>query len=309
MTMLDSDRLSLDSKDRTASAASWGAIVAGALAAVATTLILIVLGGGLGLAAVSPWYNSSASAATVGIAAVVWLIVVQWISSVIGGYIAGRLRTKWTGLHSDEVFFRDTAHGFLAWCLASVAGAVLLAGAGAITLGGVAAGAAGAAVGRTADQSDYFVDTLYRPAETTDAGAVPANSAPAAMPAPTSASGGSAANADMRGETSRILSRDLVNSGITPDDRAYLGQLVAARTGLNQHDAQDRVDTVIGQMDAARKRASEISIVTALAMVVGAFIAAVSGALGGDLRDDHEPMREMTLDANRRVTATMRGPR
>ena len=309
MTILDSDRLSLDSDNRAASAASWGAIVAGALAAVATTLILIVLGGGLGLAAVSPWYNSRASAATVGIAAVAWLIVVQWLSSAIGGYIAGRLRTKWTGLHSDEVFFRDSAHGFLAWCLASVAGAVLLAGAGAITLGGVAAGAAGGAVGRSADQSDYFVDTLYRPAVTTDAAAAPANSAPAAMPAPTSASGTSAANADMRGETSRILSRDLINGGMTPDDRAYLGQLIVAHTGLSQSDAQARVDTVISQMDAARKRASEISIVTALAMVIGAFIAAVSGALAGGLRDDHEPVRETTPDADRRITTTMRGTR
>src|ERR1700689_1361030 len=166
MSILDSDRELLHSDERAASATSWGAIVAGAGPAAASTLILIVLGGGLGLAAVSPWYHSGASAATVGVAAIAWLIVVQWLSSAMGGYIAGRLRTKWTGLHSDEVFFRDTAHGFLAWCLASVAGAVLLAGAGAITLGGVTAGAAGAAVGHSTDQSDYFVDTLFRPVAT-----------------------------------------------------------------------------------------------------------------------------------------------
>ena len=52
--------------------------------------------------------------------AAVWLIIVQWLSSGLGGYLAGRLRTKWTALHTDEVFFRDTAHGFLAWALATV---------------------------------------------------------------------------------------------------------------------------------------------------------------------------------------------
>src|ERR1700683_4938186 len=103
MTTLYSDRVPLDNDDSTASAVSWSAIVAGAFAAVATTLILIVLGGGLGFAAVSPWYNFRASAATVGIAAVAWLIVMQWLSSAIGGYIAGRLRTKLTGVRRNEV--------------------------------------------------------------------------------------------------------------------------------------------------------------------------------------------------------------
>jgi hypothetical protein len=305
MTMLDSDRVVSQSDDHTTSSASWGAIMAGALAALATTLILIVLGGGLGLAAVSPWYNSGTSAATVGVAAVAWLIVVQWLSSAIGGYIAGRLRTKWTGLHGDEVFFRDTAHGFLAWCLASVTGAVLLAGVGAITLGGAAAGASGAAVGRATDQSDYFVDTLYRPASASETPAAPAVLVPSDMPAPASTSGGSEAGADSRSETSRILSH-AASGGITSDDRTYLIQHVAARTGLSQSDAQARVDGVITQMDAARKRAAQISIVTALAMVMGAFIAAVSGALAGGLRDDHEPARETPLEAGRR--AAMRLP-
>jgi|SRR5665213_924094 len=320
MTMLDSDRALLGGDEGSVSAASWGAIIAGAVAAVATTLILVVLGSGLGLAAVSPWYHSGASAAKVGVAAITWLVVVQWLSSAIGGYLAGRLRTKWTGIHSHEIFFRDTAHGFLAWCLASVAGAVLLAGAGAITLGGVAAGASGAAIGRGADQSAYYVDSLYRPATAASATAAPttapnnamAASSPiplgtppgmAAMPSP---GPGMGANADPRGETGRILARDFANGGVTPDDRAYLAQLVGSHTGMSQAEAQSRVDSVIAQMDAARKRAAQIAIVTALAMVIGAFIAAVSGALAGHIREEEEAMYGTLLDADRRANTHSR---
>jgi len=277
MTMIDSDRRALRGGESSASGTSWGAILAGAAAALATTLILVVLGGGLGLASVSPWYHSGAGVGAVGVAAIAWLVVVQWLSSAIGGYIAGRLRSKWTGtVHDDEVFFRDTAHGFLAWCVASVAGAVLLAGAGAIALGGAAAGASGAAVGRGADANAYYVDSLYRPVPTTDAST------------PSTAMG--SGNTDPRGETGRILARDIANGGVTPDDRAYLAQLVANRTGMSQSDAQARVDSVIAQIDAARKRTAQISIVTALAMVIGAFIASVAGAFAGRLREEHDAL-------------------
>ena len=102
------------------SAVSWAAIIGGALAAVAITLLLVALGAGIGLSSVSPWSPSNPTATTFTLLAAVWLIIVQWLSSGLGGYLAGRLRTKWVGLHTDEVFFRDTAHGFLAWALASV---------------------------------------------------------------------------------------------------------------------------------------------------------------------------------------------
>ena len=96
-----------------ASAISWAAVIAGAVAAVAITLLLVALGAGIGLSSVSPWSSSNPSSTTFTLLAAVWLIIVQWLSSGLGGYLAGRLRTKWTTLHTDEVFFRDTAHGFL----------------------------------------------------------------------------------------------------------------------------------------------------------------------------------------------------
>src|ERR1035437_545242 len=96
------------------SGVSWAAVIGGAFVAAALSLILLALGAGLGLSSVSPWSNVGASASTISTAAIAWLILMQVISSSMGGYLAGRLRTKWANIHTNEVYFRDTAHGFLA---------------------------------------------------------------------------------------------------------------------------------------------------------------------------------------------------
>src|ERR1700744_1902171 len=113
--------------EASSSAVSWAAIFAGAFAALALTVVVTSLGTGLGLITISAWTNSGASATTFTIGSGIGLIVVQWLSSALGGFITGRLRTKWTGVHTHEVFFRDTAHGFLAWALATILGTLLLA--------------------------------------------------------------------------------------------------------------------------------------------------------------------------------------
>src|SRR4051812_38105334 len=167
-------------EESSATAVSWGPIIAGAVAAAAATLLLLLLGSGFGLTMISPWSSESASLTTVAVSTAVWLVVVQWISSCIAGYIAGRLRTKWVGVHTDEVFFRDTAHGFLAWALATLLVAGFLSTAlTAVTGAGVAAATSvassavqGAATGAAAnpnapsasDTTSYFVDALFRPA-------------------------------------------------------------------------------------------------------------------------------------------------
>src|ERR1700753_2352811 len=99
------------------SGVSWGAVIAGAFVASAFSLALLALGAGLGLVSVSPWSANNMSATTFGILAAAWLIAVQLFSSGVGGYIAGRLRTLWVDTHTDEVFFRDTAHGLLVWAV------------------------------------------------------------------------------------------------------------------------------------------------------------------------------------------------
>jgi hypothetical protein len=91
------------------SAVSWSSIAAGAIVAAAVSLALFALGAGLGLATVSPWADSGVSAATFRNATGIYLVIVAVMSSAIGGYLAARLRTKWTGIHTHEVFL--SGHG------------------------------------------------------------------------------------------------------------------------------------------------------------------------------------------------------
>jgi hypothetical protein len=264
------------------SAVSWAAILAGAAAAVSSTMILLILGSGLGFASASPWANAGRTAATLGTAATIWLIVVQWISAGLGGYLTGRLRTRWVGTHTHEIFFRDTANGFVAWAVAAVVLGVVVAAGGSAALGagmhavaqvgaGAARGAAGAA-GGTLDA--YDVDSLFRSAQ------------------PDAAAG------DGHAEATRILAKGLAAGEVPPADRTYLATQVAARAGISQDDAQKRVDDVVAKVqaadvkahqaaDTARKAAATFATLTALSMLVGAFIACAAAALGGHERDLH----------------------
>ena len=266
--------------DKPASAVSWGAIFAGAAAAAVFSLILLVLGTGLGLASLSPWTQAGASAATLGVSAIIWITVTQIMASGVGGYLAGRLRTKWLSVHSDEVYFRDTAHGFLAWAIASLAMAALLASSvgsivnGAVQAGAtVAAGAAAVGAGGAAAVADkmkpgnasgvsggaggddsmrYFVDSLFRK----DATSAAASSAPSGAMS-TSAAAGSDSTMATRGsdqaptgEVTRIILQSGTSAALPADDLKYLGQLVAQRTGLSQQDAEKRVTDTVARMQA-----------------------------------------------------------
>jgi hypothetical protein len=269
-----------------ASAVSWGAVIGGAVAAAGLTILLVALGAGIGLSSVSPWSSANPSATTFTLLTAVWLIIVQWLSSAGGGYLAGRLRIKWAGLHTDEVFFRDTAHGFLAWALATALIAVaasfsVLSAAGtagrAISNAAGAAASAGTQVAPTQSSapSGYYVDSLLR----TD---------PPKL------------DADLQqttGEASRILARSIANGTLDPGDRTYLTRLIAIRAGISQEDAEKRVDDVVAQMKAAeekakqfadqsRKATAKTSFFVFFSMLIGAFIASVAGAIGGRQRDE-----------------------
>src|SRR3954462_15386711 len=123
-------------------AVSWGAVFAGAVGAAVLSLILFVLGTGLGLAVVSPWTHDGISAGAASVSTIVWITVVQLLASALGGYLAGRLRARWVTVHTHEVYFRDTAHGFLAWSVATLLMATLLSSAvaGVLSTGAKAAG-------------------------------------------------------------------------------------------------------------------------------------------------------------------------
>lgn len=278
-------------------ALNWGPVIGGAVAATGVSLILLLLGSGLGLTMVSPWSGQSSSLGTIGVTAAIWLVVVQWLSSAFGGYLTGRLRTKWAAVHTDEVFFRDTAHGFMSWALATVfvAGVLAssltsLAGVGAQAVGSSAAATATVAGGAAAASStapdanlaaSYFTDALLRPDQNHQRSTDDDRAAAA--------------------QVSRILINGAVQGEIPADDKAYLATIVSARTGLSEADAKARVDTVLKRIDdaktsaqkaadTARKAAATTALLGSLSLLVGAFIASAAAAFGGRQRDEEEDM-------------------
>jgi len=250
---------------------SWAAVTAGAIVSCALTFVLLAFGVGLGLSVVSPWAGAGISATTFKIGTGLYLIVIAMLSSSIGGYLAGRLRTRWIGVHSDEVYFRDTAHGFIAWALASVLGAVLLASpAGSLISGGASGTTQGAAAAGRTGPMDGYVDMLLR----SDA------------PASQTAGNGN----DTRGEMLRLFASSFRNGGeLKPADRDYVSKVVAARTGLSQPDAEKRVNDVVTQartdLDATRKATAQLAFWLTASLLVGAFCASLAATEGGGLRD------------------------
>ncbi|WP_259461455.1 hypothetical protein [Paraburkholderia fungorum] len=279
------------------SAVSWSAIFAGAAATAAFTLILLTLGSGLGLASISPWAAAGESAARFGFAAIVWICVTQILASGLGGYLAGRLRKRWVALHVDETYFRDTAHGFLSWSVATVVTAALLASAisGLFHTGAQVAVAAGntaplsiergnAAIAGNSWPMGYFVDSLFRqPATAAVTGSVTQN------------------GRDPTDEVLRIFLNSLASGDqLSADDTRYVGLLVARRTGLSQEAAQARVDTTYSRLqqklndlkaaakeaaDKARKAAVFASLWLFVSLLMGAFSASLMATFGGRQRD------------------------
>jgi hypothetical protein len=306
--------LAIETPSLSPSAVSWAAIFAGAAGAAALSLILLILGTGLGLSSVSPWSNRGASATTLGVSTIVWITFTQLAASGMGGYLAGRLRTRWASTHTDEVYFRDTAHGFLAWAIATLVTAGLLSsaigsivGSGANAAGAVAGGAgtavvaaAGPAVTGTAKSNGsdggngYFVDRLFRQ------GVGPAGAAPAPAPAATGAADSGQSNAQSTAEAGRIFASALTAGALPADDVHYLGQMVSQKTGMSQADAEKRVNDEFTQMkakadqakvdakqaaDKARKASAYAALWLFISLLVGAFVASFAATFGGRQRD------------------------
>lgn len=279
------------------SAVSWGAILGGAVVSASISLMLLTAGAGLGFMSVSPWTNAGVTAATFGISAMIWLAVVHLLSAGAGGYLAGRLRTKRVGLHTEEVAFRDTAHGFMAWAVGAIISTVLLASAASAVIGGSArlgasaassvgsavSGAASQAAGRldltSLDPSAYVTDTLFR----------------AERPGPSSAD-----TAPARAEVGRIITMSIRNGDMSPADKSYVANVIAAQTGISQPDAEKRITDAIAKTkeaaakaeqtaretaDMARKAAASFALATFIAMLIGALAASYGATLGGRARD------------------------
>jgi hypothetical protein len=255
------------------SGVSWAAVIGGAFVSASLALILLSLGTGLGFSSVSPWSNVGMSGSTIGKAAIGWLILTQIVASAMGGYLAGRLRTKWTNVHTDEVYFRDTAHGFLVWAVGLVITAAFLTSAATSLAGGAAPRGAVGMAGTTGsgegvlNPNAYFVDTLLR-----SNGAVAQRN-----------------DVSERAAVETTFAHALRQGSIPPGDSEYLAQVVAARTGLSQSDAEKRVSNVFSEAqqsaDTARKVLAHLSLWLFVALLSGAFVASYAGTIGGKQRD------------------------
>jgi hypothetical protein len=252
------------------SGVSWGAVIGGSFVTAAFSLILLALGAGFGVSAISPWSNVGASASTVGTAAIIWLIVIEIVASSLGGYLTGRLRTKWALIHTDEVYFRDTANGFLAWAVALVISVSFLASAAASMAGHIAQAGASARTGivsAATEPNAYFVDSLFR----------------------SDRIGPETNNAALHAEAGLILANALGQDEIPSADQNYLARLVAARTGISQQESEKRVADVVASArlaaDTARKATAHLLLWLFLALLIGAFSASFAATIGGRQRD------------------------
>jgi hypothetical protein len=275
-------------RESSRSAVSWGAVIGGAFVAAALSIILVAGGSGLGFSSMSPWEGAGASATTLGVSAIIWLLVTQLISAGMGGYVAGRLRTKWVDTHSDEVYFRDTAHGFLVWAVGAVISLILLSSAvsalvgGAAETGAAALGGAGtaamAAAGSQGGSNGYMVDTLFR-SDKPDAGGN---------------------KTETRAEVGRILATSLARGDMSADDKSYVAKVVAQQTGVDQPTAEKRVNDMVKSAqdaaaqaketaqqaaDTARKAAAAFTLWAFVSLLVGAFSASLMATVGGRARD------------------------
>ena len=250
---------------------SWPAVVGGAFVAASLSLILLTLGTGLGLSVVSPSLSLSEAASRVGMGAIAWLIITQIIAFSFGGYVAGRLRTKWVQVHTDEVFFRDTANGLLVWAVGFVVAAVFLASTASNILARQRGEQQPVQTSEVAtpllNPNNYAIDTLFR-----GNGSVLDRS-----------------DAQGRNEAEAILAHALREGSMPAPDRTYLAKMVVARTGLSQTDAETRVSDVFTAVqqtaDNTRKNLAHLSLWLFVALLCGAFCASYAGTIGGRQRD------------------------
>ncbi len=262
----------------TGPAISWSAVFAGAFAALGLTIVLVILGSAFGFGAMSPFPGDGLSAMTIGAVTIIWLILTQIFASIAGGYIAGRVRLRWS-IHRDEVFFRDTVHGFLTWAVASA----LMFAVAALAVGGGSAAATAVTTAAVASEdgasspATLITDRLYR--------------APGANPETLAAS---------REEAERLVVLAIADEDlVTDEDRAWLVEDVAERASLDLNLAEARVqmaftDIAIAaeeareEVDLARAASVTLAIATALAMMIGAFVACGAAVFGGRERDGLE---------------------
>jgi hypothetical protein len=263
--MANSELSVVSHPDVSSSGICWAAVIGGAFVAAAISLIMLALGAGFELSSISLWSNVGMSAKEVGSIAIIWLIVTQIVASSFGGYLAGRLRTRWTAIHNNEVHFRDTANGLLAWAVAVVVAAAFLSTAARVMTGSAAAGPETG----TAERSEgpmgvaYYADRLFP--------------------------GNSPADSVVHAEAVRLIAHSLRQNEASSSDEALLTQLVAGKTGQSPADAGKQVSETMTEArqtaETLRKATARLLLWTFLALLIGAFCASYAATIGGRQRD------------------------
>jgi hypothetical protein len=277
-----------------ASFVEWGAVFAGAALAAAISFVLLTFGAAIGLSATSPWPNSGASAKLIATLAVLWAMVQQIGAFMVGGYVAGRMRSRWHEPTQHEVEFRDGLHGGLVWAVGIVIGAALLlatAGAAAKTGAELTGRTAGAVAISGGEPMDAVLDTMLRPATVAQA---PSSSSPPSPAAATARARGLGAD-ETRSEMARVLAAAAASGSLSEPNRNYLAQLVAQRSGLSQPEAERRVNEAFTAAreaaDKARKAAILTGFVTAASLIISFGAAWWAAMRGGQHRDNAIPAR------------------
>jgi hypothetical protein len=265
------------------SAIAWPAILGGATAAASLSLILMIVGTGLGLASVSPWANTGISAKGFDIGTVAWIIFTPTIASIIGGYLCGRLRTRWLQTHTDEVRFRDAAHGFLAWATATIMTVAIFA----VTINLFTQRIP--ALGMVQDlgiPTEYYTNKLFRKIPVASAEQMALQTQSAALI-----------------ESNRILAKSLSTGQVAKDDLIYLTQQIRYYAGISEVEADKRLRTLFSDaqaqleesnvmakrgFDEARKNSAYASLWFILSLLCSAVAACFAATLGGKRRDNEQ---------------------
>jgi hypothetical protein len=243
----------------------WGPAIAGALTAAAIGFVLVTFGAAIGLAVASTAPTWRDSSATLQLLSGLYLLLVAILAFGVGGYLAGRMRTRLNG-SSDEIEFRDGTLGLVVWAIAVILTALITwAGAQSLSRLGSPPNASQSVAGE--NLVAYDLDRLFR-----------------AERKPQSAD-----LTQARSEAARILLTSAGHTGVTPDDRTYLIALTSAETGLARPDAERRVDAIIAQardnIRKARRAAVIVAFMAAAAALLGAAMAWLASCAGGRQRD------------------------
>ena len=244
----------------------WASIVGGAFVAVAIFTTLTVFGSAVGLSLTSADPTHGLSAKIAAIAVALWAAWVAASAFAAGGFITGRLRHRIADATAPEIEMRDGLHGLIAWSLAALISAGLLAAS-------VGSPAATAAKETAATTQQMELTRIFRGER-------------------------QPIDQSVRTDAASLLKTISGHTTLDNDDRLLLAQMVGARTGVGAPEAEARVlkavDAIHESVDSARRGSVLAAFLLAASYVIGAGAAWIAAVLGGRHRDEGVAFSPMT---------------